>query len=85
DVAVVTTEFVPDGSVAVGRQSQTWVRLPVGWRGVGAHGSWMPSLNPPTHSRQVATTPRSSKRPGPATGSGSSPQARTSGPPTAVM
>jgi ketosteroid isomerase-like protein len=43
DLAVVTTEFVPDGSVAVGRQSQTWVRLAVGWRVVSAHVSWMPS------------------------------------------
>jgi ketosteroid isomerase-like protein len=43
DLAVVTTEFVPDGSVALGRQSQTWVRFPVGWRVVSAHVSWMPS------------------------------------------
>jgi ketosteroid isomerase-like protein len=43
DLAVVTTEFVPDGSVAIGRQSQTWVRFPVGWRVVSAHVSWMPS------------------------------------------
>jgi uncharacterized protein (TIGR02246 family) len=40
DVATVTTEFVPNGSNAVGRQSQTWVRLPKGWRVVSAHVSW---------------------------------------------
>jgi ketosteroid isomerase-like protein len=43
DLATVTTEFVPDGSTAVGRQSQTWVRLPDGWRVVSAHVSWLPT------------------------------------------
>jgi ketosteroid isomerase-like protein len=43
ELAVVTTEFVPDGSGTVGRQSQTWVRFAVGWRVVSAHVSWMPS------------------------------------------
>ncbi len=39
--AVVTTEFVPDdGATPVGRQSQTWIRFPEGWRVVGAHVSW---------------------------------------------
>ena len=46
--AVVTTTFVPvDGSPA-GRQSQTWVRMPDGWRIVAAHVSW-----PASASRQV--------------------------------
>jgi len=40
DVAVVDTEFVPDGSSARGRQSQTWLRTPDGWRVVSAHVSW---------------------------------------------
>ena len=39
--AVVTTEFVPDdGASPVGRQSQTWLRFPDGWRVVAAHVSW---------------------------------------------
>jgi hypothetical protein len=41
DVAVVDTEFVPDQSDAVGRQSQTWVRTDDGWRVVSAHVSWL--------------------------------------------
>lgn len=40
DVAVVDTEFVPDGSTARGRQSQTWVRTTDGWRVASAHVSW---------------------------------------------
>lgn len=39
DLAVVTTFFSYPGSVLTGRQSQTWVRLPVGWRIVTAHVS----------------------------------------------
>jgi hypothetical protein len=39
DLATAMTEFQRDGSVAVGRQSQTWVRLPEGWRVVAAHVS----------------------------------------------
>jgi len=41
DFAVVDTEFVPTGSDAVGRQSQTWVRTDAGWRVVSAHVSWL--------------------------------------------
>jgi hypothetical protein len=37
--AVVTTEFVVAGTNEVGRQSQTWVRRPEGWRVVSAHVS----------------------------------------------
>ncbi|MET8151030.1 AtzH-like domain-containing protein [Actinoplanes sp. NPDC049668] len=39
DVAVVTTLFGYPGTDALGRQSQTWVRLPQGWRIVTAHVS----------------------------------------------
>ena len=39
DVAVVTTLFGYPGSAVTGRQSQTWVRLPAGWRIVTAHVS----------------------------------------------
>jgi hypothetical protein len=39
DAAVVTTLFGYPGSVVLGRQSQTWVRLPEGWRIVHAHVS----------------------------------------------
>lgn len=39
--AVVTTGFVPDdGLTPAGRQSQTWIRFPEGWRVVAAHVSW---------------------------------------------
>lgn len=42
DFACVSTEFrYPDRPVA-GRQSQTWVRFPEGWRVVAAHVSIMP-------------------------------------------
>lgn len=38
--AVVTTTFVPTDGSPSGRQSQTWVRMPEGWRIVAAHVSW---------------------------------------------
>jgi ketosteroid isomerase-like protein len=41
DTAVANTEFVPVGSDAVGRQSQTWVRTNDGWRIASAHVSWL--------------------------------------------
>lgn len=37
--AVVTTTFVPTDGSPPGRQSQTWIRLPAGWRIVAAHVS----------------------------------------------
>jgi hypothetical protein len=37
--ATAQTEFVREGSAAIGRQSQTWVRFPQGWRVVAAHVS----------------------------------------------
>jgi hypothetical protein len=46
DLAVANTEFVPDGSDAVGRQSQTWVRVADGWRIVSAHVSWRSGRTP---------------------------------------
>lgn len=42
DVAVVTTIFLYPGSPAVGRQSQTWLRTPKGWRIASAHVSEVP-------------------------------------------
>ncbi|SEN06388.1 Protein of unknown function [Actinacidiphila rubida] len=43
DLAVTTTVFVRDAVRGVGRQSQTWVRLPEGWRVVAAHVSQRPA------------------------------------------
>ena len=39
DCATAMTEFFRDGSTRTGRQSQTWVRMPAGWRVVAAHVS----------------------------------------------
>ncbi|WP_425260071.1 oxalurate catabolism protein HpxZ [Rubrivivax sp. RP6-9] len=39
DCATAMTEFQREGSTRSGRQSQTWVRLPEGWRVVAAHVS----------------------------------------------
>jgi hypothetical protein len=39
DCAVANVEFAREGSDAVGRQSQTWVRFAEGWRVVAAHVS----------------------------------------------
>ena len=39
DTATAMTEFQRDGSTRIGRQSQTWVRMPQGWRVVAAHVS----------------------------------------------
>jgi hypothetical protein len=39
DHATAMTEFFRDGSTRTGRQSQTWVRMPEGWRVVAAHVS----------------------------------------------
>jgi hypothetical protein len=41
DLATAGTEFRREGGNKVGRQSQTWVRLPQGWRVVAAHVSLM--------------------------------------------
>ncbi|NMG49101.1 oxalurate catabolism protein HpxZ [Azoarcus communis] len=39
DHAVTNIEFSRTGSTRTGRQSQTWVRMPEGWRVVSAHVS----------------------------------------------
>ncbi|MGQ8772878.1 oxalurate catabolism protein HpxZ [Serratia sp. NA_112.1] len=41
DMAVASTEFRRPDSDSVGRQMQTWVKLPCGWRIVAAHVSLM--------------------------------------------
>jgi len=45
DFAEITVEFsrLTPGGIAHGRQSQTWVRLPEGWRIVAAHVSFLPA------------------------------------------
>jgi hypothetical protein len=43
DFGTAMTEFTRSGSERVGRQSQTWVRLPEGWRVVAAHVSLLPA------------------------------------------
>ena len=39
DFATANTEFRREGSARPGRQSQTWMRTPDGWRVVAAHVS----------------------------------------------
>ena len=39
DFAITNTESKRPGSGTIGRQSQTWVRMPEGWRIVSAHVS----------------------------------------------
>jgi hypothetical protein len=39
DFATTNMEFTRTGSARSGRQSQTWVRMPEGWRVVAAHVS----------------------------------------------
>jgi hypothetical protein len=39
DTATAMTEFRREASARIGRQSQTWLRLPQGWRVVAAHVS----------------------------------------------
>ena len=41
DFATACTLFTRTASGREGRQSQTWVRLPEGWRVVAAHVSWL--------------------------------------------
>ena len=47
DYAVCSTEFTREGSERIGRQQQTWVRFPFGWRIVAAQVSLMSEGNPP--------------------------------------
>lgn len=46
DVATACTEFLPHGSDAVGRQTQTWIRTAGGWRIASAHVSWSSGHRP---------------------------------------
>ena len=41
DFATASTEFRRVNSSRVGRQMQSWVRFPEGWRVVAAHVSWI--------------------------------------------
>ena len=41
DMATADTTFTRENAPRIGRQSQTWVRFPEGWRIVAAHVSWM--------------------------------------------
>lgn len=43
DMAVASTEFTRENSERVGRQMQTWVKFPCGWRIVAAHVSLLGS------------------------------------------
>ncbi|MGU3466712.1 oxalurate catabolism protein HpxZ [Methylobacterium sp. C33D] len=46
DFATVNLEFTPRGKPGIGRQSQTWMRLPgLGWKVVSAHVSIMPAAD----------------------------------------
>lgn len=40
DFGTANTEYVPEASDKIGRQSQTWVRFPDGWKIVSAHVSF---------------------------------------------
>jgi hypothetical protein len=42
DVATANVEFQREGAARPGRQSQTWLRTPQGWRVVAAHVSLLP-------------------------------------------
>ncbi|ORM78876.1 oxalurate catabolism protein HpxZ [Pantoea eucrina] len=41
DFGVANVEFTSPGRPEAGRQTQTWARLPEGWRIIGAHVSWL--------------------------------------------
>ncbi|MDB5359440.1 MAG: hypothetical protein JWO51_737 [Rhodospirillales bacterium] len=41
DCATANTEFRRPGAARIGRQSQTWIRTPGGWRVAAAHVSFM--------------------------------------------
>jgi hypothetical protein len=46
DFATANCEFLKTDSNRRGRQSQTWIRLPEGWRIVSAHVSWYTQPTP---------------------------------------
>ena len=41
DFGTANTEYLPHGSDRIGRQSQTWMRTPKGWKIVSAHVSFL--------------------------------------------
>jgi len=41
DMAIASTEFRREGSEKTGRQMQTWIKMPSGWKIVAAHVSLM--------------------------------------------
>jgi hypothetical protein len=41
DFGTANTEFIPEGTQRVGRQSQTWMRTDAGWKIVSAHVSFL--------------------------------------------
>lgn len=43
DFATANTEFRKTASAKAGRQTQTWLRTPDGWRVVSAHVSFLPT------------------------------------------
>jgi hypothetical protein len=43
DFATASCEFLKVDSKRRGRQMQTWMRTPEGWRVVAAHVSWYPA------------------------------------------
>ena len=45
DFATANTEFHRPPARTAGRQSQTWVRMPAGWRVVAAHISFLPAVS----------------------------------------
>jgi hypothetical protein len=46
DFATANCEFLKTDSNRRGRQSQTWIRLPEGWRVTSAHVSWYTQPTP---------------------------------------
>jgi hypothetical protein len=46
DFATANTEFQREGSSRRGRQSQTWIRTPQGWKVVSAHVSLLDTPTP---------------------------------------
>lgn len=46
DLASANCEFRRKDSGKTGRQSQTWMRTPLGWRVVAAHVSWLDQPGP---------------------------------------
>ena len=46
DFATANTEFRRNGATRTGRQSQTWLRTPAGWRVVSAHVSLLDAPPP---------------------------------------